>query len=113
MKNEEGTDVGAVNNPVKYTTSIWGGYSINGYVGHYSTGTWPQQKLKAFRYPSETLLFCDAYVNYNFGAPTTWGWDSEYSYTAFRHQNGVNINYFDSHVEWHKKGPSSIVRWLP
>jgi prepilin-type N-terminal cleavage/methylation domain-containing protein/prepilin-type processing-associated H-X9-DG protein len=114
MNNEEGIDVGAASNPVNYSSSRgWGGYGVNFFTGYSNTtdSTYekPRMRYSSFKYPAATLELCDTYT---FGT-NEWGWDCQYPYVAFRHQNGVNVLFMDSHAEWMKKCPSSALTWRP
>lgn len=108
MFNENGAEVGAAGNYVYYTSPLVGGYAMNNLCGYNCGGTvYPSKRISDYRDPSGTLMFCDAHVSYI----NQWGWDTTYSYAAFRHMNGLNILYIDSHCQWMKYSNSTCVKW--
>ena len=106
MKGEAGTLVGG--GAVAYGGHNWGGYGQNQTTGYYSSKAWnPMTKVGEFTRPSETFFMCDAFYYHI----SRGGWDGTPTYISFRHNNGLNILYFDGHSDWKHRGPSSIVRF--
>ncbi|OGV49162.1 MAG: hypothetical protein A2017_08225 [Lentisphaerae bacterium GWF2_44_16] len=93
---------------IDYSKYNFGGYGMNDKFGCYGSQEWsPRIKSGQLGNPSLTLMFCDSY----YYQITKSFWDDVNSFTAFRHNNGLNIMFADYHVSSKKKGPASIVRW--
>lgn len=102
-------------------TAGYGGYTVTRAVGCraiagggvvYIEGAY--SRIGEFRKPDVTLWACDGY-NACVGV-NSWLWNTtdplyltEKPY--FRHQLGLNVLFFDGHVDYRKYGPSSIVKW--
>jgi len=98
MKHEEGILVG--DGAVNYAGHTWGGYLMNQTTGYRSSKIYdPISKIGEFTKPSTTLLLCDGY--YYHGKAGHWNQVKHYS--AFRHSNGLDILFIDSHVEWRRR----------
>jgi prepilin-type N-terminal cleavage/methylation domain-containing protein/prepilin-type processing-associated H-X9-DG protein len=98
MRGEEGTLVGG--GSVNYAGHNWGGVAQSMATGYYSSSIAnPMAKLGEFETPTETLLMCDAYY-YHMHASH---WNYVHPYVSFRHNNGLNILYFDGHVDWRRR----------
>jgi prepilin-type processing-associated H-X9-DG protein len=111
MENEEGVIyVGSM--LIDYSAATtFGGYGMNEHLGYYSSsGLWHEMvKLSQISKPTNTLLFCDAYI----GQVSAYYWDKVNPTVAFRHNDGLNVLYIDNHVVWHPAGDSSIVNFIP
>jgi prepilin-type processing-associated H-X9-DG protein len=99
-------------------TSTWnGGYSLtrtSGYV-HDTFGVIGGARLcrtPEIKRPSETLHLCDGYT----GGMCAFLWDTlDMAYVnempKFRHNNGLNVLFYDGHVSYITRRPSICVKW--
>ncbi|OGV82415.1 MAG: hypothetical protein A3K19_04030 [Lentisphaerae bacterium RIFOXYB12_FULL_65_16] len=98
-------------------SAVYGGYSLtrtSGYV-HDTLGIIGGARLcrtPEIKKPSETLQLCDGY----YGGMCSFVWDTANmafidEMPKFRHSYGLNIQYYDGHVTYFPRRPSSCVRW--
>ncbi|OGV68809.1 MAG: hypothetical protein A3K19_02450 [Lentisphaerae bacterium RIFOXYB12_FULL_65_16] len=101
------------------TTAGRGGYTVTRAVGYraiaadgsvYVEGAY--SRIGEFRKPDATLWACDGYT----GCVNSFLWNTmDPLYLEqkpyFRHQYGLNVLFFDGHVDYRKYGPSSVVKW--
>lgn len=97
---------------VDYSNKMYGGYAINVKTGYNSStsNSAPEHvrtKHGQFRYPAETLLLGDYYMfHFNDGS-------SFWPRIAWRHNGGINVLFFDMHVERRSYFPAGVIRFLP
>jgi len=72
---------------------IHGGYGMNIQTGYMSTSTRHPDKIFAWKRPSQTFMVCDSPVEV---IDVGWWW-------VWRHNNALNVAYFDGHVDSVKK----------
>jgi prepilin-type processing-associated H-X9-DG protein len=102
-------------------TAGYGGYTVTRAVGCRAIAAGgavfiegAYSRIGEFRKPDATLWACDGY-NACVGV-NSWLWNTtDLLYLDqkpyFRHQHGLNVLFFDGHVDYRKYGPSSIVKW--
>ena len=72
---------------------IHGGYGMNIQTGYMSTSTRHPDKIFAWKRPSQTFMVCDSPVEV---IDVGWWW-------MWRHNNAINVAFFDGHVDSVKK----------
>ena len=114
MKGEEGHQCVTIHNTltVDYSNTMYGGYALNvktGYDSNAGTALIEHARTKQgqFSYPAETLLLGDYYL-FHFNET-----ESFWPRIAWRHNRGINVLFFDMHVNWRSYFPAGAIRFVP
>jgi prepilin-type N-terminal cleavage/methylation domain-containing protein/prepilin-type processing-associated H-X9-DG protein len=107
---EEGTPITTTPHLFDLTSIYYGCYSRNTSCGFKSSSSImaPCAKMNSIKKPSETLQICDGYY-YHIDSSCFASLNKFFA--AFRHNNGFNVLYFDSHVKWERRCLSNSFEW--